>query len=55
MNNNLMDSTMPLLKTMIKKVKENNQNSKAEYYKIQKELHHVEMEKRNIRLIMVKC
>jgi hypothetical protein len=36
MNNQLFESSMPVLKTLMKKVKESNQSDKAEYYKIQK-------------------
>lgn len=36
MNNSLLEQSMPVLKNLMKKVKESNQADKAEYYKIQK-------------------
>ena len=36
MNNSLLEHSMPVLKNLMKKVKETNQADKAEYYKIQK-------------------
>ena len=36
MNNSLLESSMPVLKNLMKKVKEVNQADKGEYYKIHK-------------------
>ena len=35
-NNQLLESSTPVLKNLMKKIKESNQNDKANYYKIQK-------------------
>lgn len=35
-NNQLLETSTPVLKNLMKKVKESNQSDKANYYKIQK-------------------
>jgi hypothetical protein len=37
-NNRLLEESLPVLKGLMRKVKESNQADKAEYYKLQKEL-----------------
>lgn len=62
MNNSLLEHSMPVLKNLMKKVKETNQSDKAEYYKIQKyrlflyrELQNMEMQKRSLEHILFSC
>ena len=55
MNNKLLEGTMPVLRNLMKKVKETNQNDKATFYKTEKELNSIEMEKRAMEHIILSC
>jgi predicted nucleic acid-binding Zn-ribbon protein len=46
---------MPVLRGLMRKVKESNQADKAEYYKVQKELQSLEMQKRSLEHIVLSC
>jgi hypothetical protein len=39
----------------MRKVKESNQADKAEYYKVQKELQSLEMQKRSLEHVVLSC
>jgi hypothetical protein len=54
-NNQLLEESLPVLRGLMRKVKESNQADKAEYYKVQKELQSLEMQKRSLEHVVLSC
>ena len=55
MNNQLSEGALPVLRGLMRKVKETNQADKASYYKLQKELQALQMDRHNMQNIALIC